>query len=277
MTMTVMPHDQLQAAPLLCDEPALCPEFWGLHCPPVSGESPLSRNNPLIPAIAPPLLVRRGNRGVRDCRRDALRQLEHLGVRYQLPARSFAFLQGDLADSLHIVHRGKLKMTLVSHKGHRLLVSFASPGDLPELSAVLNHGEYNLTAETLEPSVMFRVARKDVLRLLRSSAVVCEMTARSLAKEYREMFRGICRLGASISVSGRLAQLVLDWAGNEGWRGKQDMFHFPLTGNELAGMVNSTRETVSRLMKNFECHGIISRKGALMMILKPERLRSLAG
>ncbi|MFP5230263.1 MAG: Crp/Fnr family transcriptional regulator [Acidobacteriota bacterium] len=277
MTMNLIPHDQLPAAPLSCDEPALFPEFWDLRSSPASCEDLRFSNNRLASAISPPLFVRRGKREYRDCRTDALRQFEYVGVRYRLPTRSFAFLQGDVADSLHIVHRGKLKMTLVSHKGHRLLVSFAGPGDLPGLCAVLNHGEYNLTAETLEPSVMFSVARKDVLRLLRSSPAVCEVTARSLAREYREMFRGICRLGGSISVSGRLAQLVLDWAGNEGWRGKQDGFAFPLTGNELAGMVNSTRETVTRLMKNFEYHGIISRKGAHMMILRPEKLRSIAG
>jgi CRP/FNR family transcriptional regulator len=277
MSMNLMPHDELQAAPRICDEPALCPEFWGLHCPPASGERPLSSNNRFTSEISPPLFVRRDRRGYLDCRSEALRQLEYVGVRYRLPARSFAFLQGDLADSLHIVNRGKLKLSLVSRNGHRLLVSFAGPGDLPGLCAVINHGEYNLTAETLEPSVMFSVTRKDVLRLLRSSATVCEVTARSLAKEYREMFRGICRLGASISVSGRLAQLVLDWAANEGWRGKQDGFPFPLTRNELAGMVNSTRETVTRLMKNFEYHGIIAREGPLMIILRPEKLRSLAG
>lgn len=158
-----------------------------------------------------------------------------------------------------------------------MILRLAGPGDLLGLSAALNGLRYEVTAETLEPTILKSVRRDDFMEFLHSYVEVGEKTSQALAKEYREVFLDARRLALSGSASGLLARLLLDWAATTNCGKPELRFTMALTHEELANMAGTARETVTRLLNQFERDGVIARHGASLVILSPGKLEELAG
>jgi CRP/FNR family cyclic AMP-dependent transcriptional regulator len=145
------------------------------------------------------------------------------------------------------------------------------------LTATLNDQPYEVTAETLEPCQIRSVRRRDFLEFLSQFGDVSRHTAQVIAREYHEVFLDARRLALSGSAAGRLAQLLLDWA-RTGSCGKPELrFTMALTHEELANMAGTSRETVTRLLNQFERDELIARHGAAIVILRPTEMERMVG
>ena len=77
-------------------------------------------------------------------------------------------------------------------------------------------------------------------------------------------------------MAGRLAQLLFDWADTASC-GRPDLrFTMALTHEELASMAGTSRETVTRLLNQFERDHLITRRGTSITIVNPSSLAELA-
>lgn len=207
---------------------------------------------------------------------DALRRLDEIGMHIALPGRAIVFNEGQPSRAVFIVCEGQLKLSTVSSEGRTMILRLSGPGDLLGLSAILNELPYEVTAETLEPTVLKSVRRADFLEFLRTDGEIGTKTAQVMAKEYREVFLDARRLALSGSASGRLARLLLEWA-SAAARGKHELrFTMALTHEELASMAGTSRETVTRLLNQFERASLIVRHGSSLLILSPDGLDQLA-
>jgi CRP/FNR family transcriptional regulator len=119
------------------------------------------------------------------------------------------------------------------------------------------------------------VRRAEFLQFLQEHAEVGEHASKSLAKEYREAFLDARRLALSGSAAGRLGQLLLEWAHTAACGRPELRFTMALTHEELANMAGTSRETVSRLLNQFERDHLITRRGATLTIVDPANLRQL--
>jgi len=203
-------------------------------------------------------------------------QLEKVGRVHRYPARAAVFHQGDPANFMHIVRQGRLKLSLITRRGRGVVFRFAVPGDLLGLSAVLNLTGHEFTAQTLDPIVLVCIPRKRFLQLLQVSPALSAFATEGLARDQKALLGGIRRLGVSASVRERLALQLMNCL--ELMRTDHLPFSIRMnwTCSELADMVNSTRETVTRTMKQFEREGLIARRGSLVVILDIARLMRLA-
>ena len=203
--------------------------------------------------------------------------LEHIGRLNSYPARVAVFHHGDLAGSVYIVRRGTLKLSVSSRRGRCVVFRFGVAGDVLGLTAVLNQTDHEFSAETLEPSILVNVPREEFLQLLQTSREVSSFATQSLARDHEAMLRGIRRLGLSASVRERLAQLLLLCLEFPRASCLPMAIRINWTNGELADMINSSRETVNRTMRQFEREELISRRGSLVVIRNHARLTRLAG
>jgi CRP/FNR family transcriptional regulator len=203
-------------------------------------------------------------------------QLETVSRVHRYPARAAVFHQGDPANFLYIVRHGRLKLSLITPRGRGVAFRFAVPGDLLGLSAVLNHTGHEFVAQTLDPSVLVCVPRNRFLQLLQISPALNAFATEALARDHKALLSGIRRLGIGASVRERLALLLMNCL--ELMRTD----HLPVSirmnwsYSELADMVNSSRETVTRIMGQFEREELIARRGSLVVIRDAVRLKRLA-
>ena len=207
----------------------------------------------------------------------AIAQLEHVGRLRHYPARAAIFQHGEPANSIYIVRQGTLKLSLNSRRGRCVVFRFAVAEDLLGLSAVLNQTDHEFLAQTLEPSILVAIPRNEFLRLLLKSGEVNSFATRALARDHEGVLRGIRRLGLPASVRERLAQLLLNFLELT----RRDCLPMSIRMNwtfgELAEMVNSSRETVNRIMKQFEREELIALRGSLVVIRNHAKLKLLAG
>lgn len=186
------------------------------------------------------------------------------------------FREGDECSAVFVVCSGQVKVSAASSQGRSFTLRIASEGDVLGMGAVLQDKEYEATAEAIEPCQV-RVLRARLFRqMLAQHADVGMGVARALAGDYRAAFDEACLIALPSSSAGKLARLILDWAADARRRGSGSSVTMSLTHDELASMIATTRETVTRTLGRFRKDQLISTRGVSLTVLQPEVLRQLA-
>lgn len=206
----------------------------------------------------------------------AAQHLNEIETQVMLRGGTVLFREDEPADRVFIVCEGQLKLSSTSPDGRVMILRLVGPGDILGLSAALARSEYELTAETLKPTILKCVSRPDFLDFLASYVEAGVQTARVLARKCCEARRDTRRLGLPASASGRLALLLLDWVGTTDRTTREREFTMVLTHEELGNMAGMSRETATRILNQFERIGLISRHRTSFVILDLPRLESIA-
>lgn len=205
----------------------------------------------------------------------AQQRFDRLGEFVRLPCRSVVFEEGQDASSVFFVCGGHLKLSTTSKDARTMIVRLAGSGDVLGLSAMLNNLAHEVTAETIEPTQLKSVPKQEFLEFLNTFSEVGKKTAEALAREHRAVFLEARRLALSGSAAGRLAQLLIECARAASCGQPELCFTVALTHEELASMAGTSRETVTRLLNQFERNHLIIRRGSSLTIVNPTDLSAL--
>src|SRR5579863_3206598 len=94
---------------------------------------------------------------------EALRDLTSLEHPSSYPANMILFSEKEPARGIYVVLEGEVKLSINSTDGKRLSLSIARKGDILGLSSALTGSPYEMTAETLYPSRIAPIGRRDFL------------------------------------------------------------------------------------------------------------------
>lgn len=206
----------------------------------------------------------------------AMKTLDAIKFTSLYPKGSVLFVEGEEPRGVFILCSGRAKLTTSSSEGRTLIVKLAEPGEVLGASATILGRPYEVSAETLEPSQLNFVKRDDFLRFLGAHADACMHTAQQLSEKYQSAQREIRSLGLAQSTSEKLGKLLLDWCTLHGEvTPKGTRIKVLLTHEEVAQMIGTTRETVTRLLSDFKRKGMIEVKGSTIVILKKAELEAL--
>lgn len=206
-----------------------------------------------------------------------LNGFESIAVTKVYPKGTMLFVEGQPANGVYMLCQGKVKLSTCSQDGKVIILGIVEPGDVLGLSAAIDGAEYETTAEVLELCQVNYLAAEDFIRLLRSNPDACLNAARQLSRNYQTAYRQVCSLGLSDSVADKLAKLFLGWSGNgTGGDGLVRMKNF-FTHEEMAEMIGASRETVTRALKYFREHQLVTLKGSEMVIHDRRRLKAVIG
>ena len=189
--------------------------------------------------------------------------------------RSTLFAQGDKANALYFIEEGLIKLTRTNTSGGRLILSLYGPNDvLGEESFMDGNGEYFAEAESLTPSVVFKVPWGTIRRVVATHPELSEAFLRHMLANKMSFARKV-ELLCLEDVETRilyyleeLAQLVK--------AGEDDAGHaLPITQLELADLVGATRETISTTLNHLERKGFVRLSRRLLTIF-PQQVPALA-
>lgn len=192
------------------------------------------------------------------------------------PKGSLLFVEGEEPRGVFILCSGRAKLTTSSTEGKTLIVKIAEAGEVLGASATILGKPYEVSAETIEPSQLNFIKRDDFLKYLNSHAEACLHTAQQLSEKYHSAQREIRSLGLSQTTSEKLARLLLDWCDRGGEQTTKGIrLKVLLTHEEIAQMIGTTRETVTRLLSDFKKKKILDVKGSSMFVLSKPHLENL--
>jgi len=205
-----------------------------------------------------------------------LADLELATSTISLPAQAALFNEGAEARCLYLICAGYLKLTAGRVGERQMIVRIAGPGSMLGLYAVLAHGVYEVSAESLTAAQLRPVERERFLNFLRTHKEAQMRAVQCICQEYRFALQDACRISLPETVAARLGRLLLELAHQIGEDVDGGAFRFPLllTHEEMASMTCTTRETVTRTLGQFRKEGWISIEDSLVTLHNPDRLES---
>jgi CRP/FNR family transcriptional regulator len=194
-----------------------------------------------------------------------------------LSKRAILFHEDDVCDAATIICEGQVKLSCTSREGKTHILKIAMPGDLIGLGAAISGTRFEVTAETIEPAVVKKIRRKELLMFLEKYGQASMLAAKALSEEYKSAFFDARRLALSGSTAGRLAGVLLDWGRSAaGCNGAEMRFTMALTHEELANLAGTSRETVTRALGKFQRDRLIEIRGSSVHVLSPDGLENLS-
>jgi CRP/FNR family transcriptional regulator len=201
------------------------------------------------------------------------------GIKYttSYPQGAVLFVEGQVPRGAFIICRGRVKLYISSSDGKTLILRVAEAGEVLGLSAAVSGEPYALTAETLDPSQVTFLRRDDLLRLMHEHPEVALRIAQHLAERYSDTCHEMRSLMLTHSAAGKLATLILEWIARTANPRQPVCLKITLTHEEIAQIIGTSRETVTRIFAEFRKKQWINTRGSTLVIRNKAALESLAG
>lgn len=194
------------------------------------------------------------------------------------PGGAVLFVEGQMPRGALVLCSGKVKLSTTSREGKVLILKMAEPGEVLGLSAVISGTCYEVTAETAGPCQVNFIDREALMKLAEKHGELGLHSAQALSKEFQSAYRDIHDLVLARSSAGKLARLLLSWTtGREKENGASEIrIRSSLTHEEMAQMIGSSRETVTRLLSDLKKKEFIRLEGSTLVIRNRMALEALA-
>jgi CRP-like cAMP-binding protein len=193
-------------------------------------------------------------------------------------ARRVIVRQGDADGDLYAVLRGNLKVTACDRHGKEIVMSLMQAGDVFGEIAFLDGGARSATVTSLDACELLVIRRPDFLLLLRRVPTISMALLNVMAKRIRRLSES-AQDSAFLDVKSRLAKRLVDLADQFGTPlgSGQVALKVRLSQQELGDMVQATRESVNKCLREWAKEGIIQQNGRQLVIEDRQRLGALAG
>jgi CRP/FNR family transcriptional regulator len=161
------------------------------------------------------------------------------------------FAEGEQARGIYILRTGRATVSISSIEGRVVMLRMAQAGDVLGLNSVLRGGSYDTTLKTLESCRTDFIARSQLIDVMQQSQEGAQAILKILSRELSELTDRAKLLLLPQTVRGRLASLLLEWGKeNDSATSSSVRLDKVFTHEEMAQMICSSRETVSRLLGN---------------------------
>lgn len=187
-------------------------------------------------------------------------------ARKTYPKDGVVFFENEAGDALFMILRGRIKVTILGDDGREIILTVLGPGDFFGEMAVLDHEPRSATTIAIEESELLSLQRSDFEGVLTENKTIAVGLIRVLTTRLRRANQQIETL-ALLDVYGRVARLIVDLAKEEGRRLKDGRVAFRrATHQEIANRIGTTRETVTRILKDLERAGRIKVEGKELVV-----------
>lgn len=190
----------------------------------------------------------------------------------EYPKNSVILFEDDPGDALYIVSTGQVKVVLIGEDGREVILSVLGDGDFFGEMSLIDDEPRSAHVIAMRDSHLLVLRRDDFQSQLEQHPKVALELLRVLVQRLRRADEKIGGL-VLLDVNGRVAQLLLDLAEESGG----PKITRKLTHQTIAQMIGSSRETVSRAMRELVDRGLIDVSRREITIKDHDALRALAG
>jgi CRP/FNR family cyclic AMP-dependent transcriptional regulator len=197
-----------------------------------------------------------------------LRELVAAARRRRFDRGETVFHQGDPADSLHLIVKGRFAARVITHVGDTVTFAIHSPGDaFGELALVEPAGIRSTTVAALEPGETLAISRDAFDAVRRGHPEVHEVLVRLLAARVRLLSDHLLEaffVPAETRVLRRLREL-----GQLYGRSGSDTI-IPLNQADIAALAGTSRATANRVLRAEEKRGTVRLGRGKTLVLDPD-------
>ena len=196
----------------------------------------------------------------------SLEGLDRVKHAVSYPEGALIFVEGQVPRGVYVLCQGRAKLSATGSDGKTIIVKIAQAGEILGLHAAVSGKPYELTVETLQPSQLAFVSREDFLRFLKEHGDASLQAATQLSNDCQSAYEVIRSIGLSHSITERVAHLLLQWSAEGTVVDGAIRVKLALTHEEMAQLIGTTRETVTRTLSQFKKQRILELKGSTLLI-----------
>ncbi len=202
-----------------------------------------------------------------------LEAIDRVSITKIFPKEKIILLEDEEGDTLFIIINGKVKVTTYSESGKEVIFSILNAGDFFGEMSLLDGKPRSATVVSMEDAQIQLIRRTEFYRLLENHPRIALRLLEELASRLRKADERIESL-AILDVTGRIAGILLQFAEDRGIINNNEVIiKSRPTHQELANMVGTTRETVTRVLKQLEDKSYIMMAGKDVTILNVEQFK----
>ncbi len=168
------------------------------------------------------------------------------------PAGALIVMAGDPPQAMYIIVAGRVKLTRIAPNGREQIVNVLGANQHCNAVPIFDEGVCPVNIEAITDVDLLALPTEPMRRLVSEHPSLALALLREFAGRLRHMVQLIDTI-ALHSVQGRLAQLLL----NRATASEQGELIAPLTQAEMAAMIGTVREMISRSLHQFEAQGLI--------------------
>ena len=204
-----------------------------------------------------------------------LAMLSRMGHITLYPAYSTLLSEGQTPQGIYIVCSGRAKLSVQARDGKSIILKIADNRLVLGLSAIVSDRPAPVTVTTMDFCQIKFVERDNFKRLLQSDSRIAFTCATLLAREVTDTFDDVHDLLLARSSTEKLARLLLSWVASEP-RNRDLRVPAEFTHEEIAQMIGSSRETVTRLLCDMRRKELIRIEGSTLVIPNRIALQAIA-
>ncbi|MBM4337717.1 MAG: Crp/Fnr family transcriptional regulator [Deltaproteobacteria bacterium] len=183
----------------------------------------------------------------------------------KFPRDAVILEDGSLGDYMYLIQEGQVKVTKMSEDGREKILEMLGPGDFFGEMALLDREPRSASVKTTTACVLLALSRMDFLGLLKQDHELTLELLRELARRIRETDEQIRGLSFE-RVESRARRLLARLAKEKVPERADRMATSPITHQQLADLVGTSRETITRIVKDLKDEGWLEQEGKRYLV-----------
>ncbi|QIR29062.1 Crp/Fnr family transcriptional regulator [Kluyvera genomosp. 3] len=204
-----------------------------------------------------------------------IEQMVSRATLYQYENGEIIHYRGDESLGLYAVITGSVKVSSVSADGRECIFRYLSPGNWFGEIGMIDKSTRTHDARAIGKTILLTLKPRDVEFLLRNYPILHRFLALLLCKVVRNAFT-MLHDSTLLSVSARLAKRLVSLSEGYGEPHERGvLINLYLTQDDLATIINTTRQTINKRLVAWEKLGWIDAKYGKILIVNINALRQL--
>ncbi|MEK6593220.1 MAG: Crp/Fnr family transcriptional regulator [Pseudomonadota bacterium] len=188
----------------------------------------------------------------------------------------FVFCAGAPGNNVYFLESGKIKICQPAPLGREVILWFCFPGEIFGVAEMARGGGRVVNALACENSAVLAVSQEQFKTFLANHPQSAFLSIQVLSSRLRVLGEMFVNLVAD-DVNTRIAKLILRLSARYGTRvGKEIFLNIPLTHQEIADMVGTTRQTATSALSALKKQGVLSMDNHRIHIESEELLNEIS-
>ncbi len=185
----------------------------------------------------------------------------------------YIFFEDEKGDKFYVIKEGQVKLTKMIENGDEQILNIFSDNDIIAEIIAFDRGNYPASALTMKATTLICFEQAKFENLILEHPEIGLKLLQELSGRLRRAQQNVRDLALKDS-SAKVASLLIFLAEKYGdVRRDKIILDISLTQKEMANMIGSSRETVSRVLGRFENNGLIKTSRKKITIFKPEEIK----
>ncbi|MBS4219532.1 Crp/Fnr family transcriptional regulator [Bacillus sp. FJAT-49711] len=178
-----------------------------------------------------------------------IEKVEEITISRFLSKKSIVFSEGSEKEAVYFIKQGLVKTYKTDENGHEQIVSFLKAGDMFPHTGFFNQNPYPATAETIVDTELLAIPLQMFEHLMMNTPSIGIKMMRVMGDIIMELQQRLQVLSGK-DVKQRALSFLLKLAEQHGIEKNENtiIINVPMTHQEFANSVGTTRETINRLL-----------------------------